>query len=173
MPKTLFRSETTKFMYFEKPEGSGRNLLVVKKAKLYAHDFNGAHSDWGTKSICVEIPEEIKDLLINDGWEIKVRIPDDESKPIRYFLPVKIEFNDYGPKIVKIAPDEPVTYTDSTVGKLDKIDMTDIDIIISPYRSEKKQTVSAYLREMRFKLVLSPLDYDYDDEEEDEEIPLL
>ena len=165
MHKTLFRHDRTKFMYFEKPEGSGRNLLVVKNARLYSHDFGGIRSVFHTRSICIDIPEEIKDLLIEDGWEVKARISEDEKYDTRYYLPVKIQFNEYGPEIVKTGPNTPITYTEDNVDTLDDIDMTDIDIVVSPYRSDRKPTISAFLRELRFKLSMSPLDYEEDDED--------
>lgn len=169
MPRTLFRSENTKFMYFEQYEGSAHSLLAVKNAKLYAHDFSGARSEFGSRSICVEIPEEIKDILLADGWEIKVKVYEDIDREPRYYLPVNVKFNKYGPEITKVAPNTPVSFDESTADKLDDCDMTDIDILISPYKSERKDTLTAYLRELRFKLRVSPLDFeDYD---EDEEIP--
>ena len=63
-------------MYFEKPEGSGRNLLVVKNARLYSHDFSGERSKFGSRSICIDIPEEIKDRLLEDGYmEVEEETP--------------------------------------------------------------------------------------------------
>lgn len=168
MPETIFRKGTTRFAYFEKPEGSGRKLLVVKNARLYSHDFSGERSKFGTRSICLDIPEEIKDRMLEDGWEINVRVPDDERYEPRYYLPINVKFNEFGPEITKIAPNTPVTYDSSTVGTLDSTDMTDIELVITPFHNDNRPTAKAYLREMRFKLNLSPLDY-FDDE--DEEIP--
>ena len=169
MPETIFRKGTTRFAYFEQNYGSGRKLLAVKTPKLYSHDFSGERSKYKTRSICVEVPEEIKDRLLEDGWEIKVRIPEDERYEPRYYLPVTIKFNEYGPEITKVAPNTPVTYDASTAGNLDSTDMTDIELLITPFHNpDRPGAAKAYLREMRFKQNLSPLDY-FNDEDEDEE----
>ena len=167
MHKTLYKDDTMKIMYFEQPEGSGHFLLVVKNAKLYSHDFAGDRSNFKTRSICVEIPEEVKDILINDGWEVKVRIYEVDDREPRYYLPVKIQFNEYGPEIKKIGDGDHTLFTEETANTLDDCSMTNINLVISPYKSDRKATLSAYLREMRFQLNKSPLDFDdYDDEDD-------
>jgi len=176
MRETLFKKGTTIFTYFEyaHPGTEGKlskRLLAVKTPRLYSHDFSGERSKYKTRSICVEVPEEIKDRLLEDGWGIKVRIPEDERYDPRYYLPVTIKFNEFGPEITKVAPNTPVTYNADTAGVLDSTDMTDIELLITPFHNpDHPGAAKAYLREMRFKLNRSPLDY-FDEEDEDEEIP--
>lgn len=172
MPETIFRKGTTRFAYFEEPIGSGHNVLVVKTPKLYSHDFSGERSKFGTRSICVEVPEEIKDRLLNDGWRVTVSVPKDDRYEPRYFLPVTISYKVRAPRITKTAPNTPVEYDESTVDTLDSVSMTNIQLVINPFKDKKRPDAqtTAYLREMQFELTRSPLDY-FDDEDEEEEIP--
>ena len=164
MHKTLFRSENTRFVYVESYEGSGWFYLKVVNARIFAKNFSGRSSKFGTKSFCVDIPEEIKDRLINDGWDVHISTPRKEDDDPGYFIPVTIKFRKSDPIIVKTEPNTPVEYDEDTVGELDEASISAIELLLNNSHGKTKNT--AYLREMRFKQPLSPLDYDEDDDPE-------
>lgn len=171
--KMLFKKGSTRFYYVERPSGSGHFQLVAKNVKLYSHDFSGDRSKFKTRSICLDIPEEVKDRLLEDGWDLRISEPKDDRYEPKCFLPITIRFNEYGPEIMKTGPNTPVKYDQDTVGVLDRTSMTDIELVINPFHNPNNPDArpKAYLSEMRFKLNMSPLDYEFNDDEDEDDLP--
>ena len=75
----------------------------------------------------------MKDKLIQAGWNVKIKPPrDDQDTPFMY-LPVKIKFNDRGPNVYLITGDRKNRLTEGSVGCIDDIDISSVNLDIRPY----------------------------------------
>ena len=86
--------------------------------------------------------EEMADALMKDtnrygvGWNVKIKAPREEGDDPFIYLPVKLKFNDRGPKVYLKSGKHTVPLTPETIGMLDNIDITSVDLDIRPYDGE-------------------------------------
>lgn len=115
-----------------------KNIIQIDDARIIYRNFSGAASKFnreGDRNFAVVIDdEEIKDALINDGWNVKVKAPrDDEETPFMY-LPVKVKFSDYGPKVyLNAGGPKPVMLSEDTIDCLDNIDILNVNLDLRPF----------------------------------------
>lgn len=113
------------------------DILQIDNARIIYRNFAGVGSKFnreGDRNFAVIIPtEEMKDKLIQAGWNVKIKPPrDDQDTPFMY-LPVKIKFNDRGPNVYLITGDRKNRLTESSVGCIDDIDISSVNLDIRPY----------------------------------------
>ena len=82
------------------------------------------------------------------GWNVKIKAPREEGDEPFIYLPIKVKFNDRGPKIYLKSGHNTVPLTEETVGMLDDIDIVSVDLDIRPYDDEMhgRPFRSAYLQ---------------------------
>lgn len=115
-----------------------RGILQIDDAKIIYRNFAGVGSKYnreGERNFAVVIPDqELADRLVEDGWNIKIKPPRDEDDTPFMFLPVKIKFNDMGPKCyLKSSGPKPIELDEESVECLDNIDILGVDLDIRPY----------------------------------------
>lgn len=128
-----------------------RGILQIDDARIVYRNFSGAASKYnreGDRNFAVVITDEdIKDRLIEEGWNVKIKAPREEGETPFMFLPVKIKFNDRGPIVYLVSGRKKTQLDEETVDILDNIDIAGVDLDVRPYDWEVngKSGRSAYL----------------------------
>lgn len=131
-----------------------RNILEIEDARIIFRNFSGVGSKFnreGDRNFAVIIPtEEIKDKLVEAGWNVKIRPPRDVDDSPFMYLPVKIKYNENGrgPAAYVVSGNKPTRLNEDTIGMLDEIDIASVNMDLRPYDWEVNGKVgrSAYLQ---------------------------
>lgn len=165
-----------------------KETLQIDDARIIWKNFAGKASQYnveGNRNFSVIIPnEDMAEDLRRRGWNVKERPPRDEEDSPLYYLPVKVKFNDRGPKIYLRSGKAVNRLNDNTCQILDKLEILSCDLDIRPYdwvtmegtKSEKRGR-AAYLLSMeviqaqdrieaRYAEEEAPDDDEYEDNEE-------
>ena len=131
------------------PEG----ILQFDDVKIAFRNFEGRGDDFnreGDRNFVVVIDDqEIADVLIEEGWNVKIKPPRVEGEEPFMFLKVKVKFGGFRePNINLISGNARVRLTEDTVGCLDDADILHVDLDVRPYNWEKgsKSGRTAYLQ---------------------------
>lgn len=130
-----------------------KGILQIDDARIVYRNFAGEESAFnrkGDRNFSVVIPdEETAEALKAEGWNVKVRPPREEGGTPFMHLSVKVAFNEYGPAVYLTSGDADHRLDESTVHRLDKIDIATVDLDIRPYdwsRPNGESGRSAYLQ---------------------------
>lgn len=129
-----------------------RGVLQIEDARIIFRNFAGVGSKFnreGDRNFAVIIPnEEIKDELIENGWNVKIKPPREEGDTPFMYLPVKIKFNNRGPAAYVVSGNKPTRLNEDTISMLDEIDILSVDMDLRPYDWDVngKQGRTAYLQ---------------------------
>jgi len=129
-------------------------ILQIEGARIVYRNFSGAQTLYnreGDRNFSVVIPtQEIADELIAEGWNVKIKQPREgyEDEGPFMHLPVKIKFNSRGPGVYVRSLDNVVRLNEDTVGMVDELDISSVDMDLRPYDWEinGKTGRSAYLQ---------------------------
>lgn len=115
-----------------------RETLMIDDARIVYRNFKGEGSKFnakGDRNFAIVIPnQDIADQLSNLGWNVKIKPPrNDDEEPFMY-LPVKVKFNDRGPKAyLQAGQKKPTELNEDTIAILDDIDIASVDVDVRPY----------------------------------------
>lgn len=112
----------------------------------------------------------MRDALIERGWNVKTKPPrEDGDEPFMY-LPVKVKFNDRGPKVHLVSGRSDNILDEDSIHRLDRIYIASVDLDIRPYDWEVQDKTgrTAYLQSMR---VVQSFDDRFASRFDDEEVP--
>ena len=129
-----------------------KDILQIDDARIVYRNFSGTGSKFnreGDRNFAVVIPDQdIADELVNRGWNVKIKPPRDEDDAPFMFLPVKIKFNERGPKVYLQSGEKTVELDEEGIDCLDDVDILGVDLDIRPYDWEVngKQGRTAYLQ---------------------------
>ena len=129
-----------------------KDILQIDDARIVYRNFSGTGSKFnreGDRNFAVVIPDQdLADELVNRGWNVKIKPPRDEDDTPFMFLPVKIKFNERGPKVYLQSGDKMVELDEESIDCLDDVDILSVDLDIRPYDWEVngKQGRTAYLQ---------------------------
>ena len=129
-----------------------KGILQIDEARIIYRNFSGAPSKFnreGDRNFAVVInDEEIKDALIEEGWNVKIKAPREEGDEPFMYLPVKIKFNERGPKVYLKSGKATNRLDEESVDCLDHVDIVSVDMDIRPYDWEVqgKTGRTAYLQ---------------------------
>ena len=114
-----------------------RGILQIDDARIIYRNFAGAGSKYnreGDRNFSIVIPDmETADALVAEGWNVKVKPPRDEGEDPFITLPVKVKFNERGPKAYLISGDNRVELDEESIAMLDDIDIRTVGLDIRPY----------------------------------------
>ena len=119
---------------------ASRGVVQIDEARIIYRNFAGAPSKFnreGDRNFAVVIEDQdIAEALTEKGWNVKIKPPREEGDEPFMFLPVKVKFNDRGPRVYlqnSLGGRNRVTVDEDTVGILDNVDITNVDLDIRPY----------------------------------------
>lgn len=114
-----------------------KGILQIDEARIIYRNFSGAPSKFnreGDRNFAVVInDEEIKDALIEEGWNVKIKAPREEGDEPFMYLPVKVKFNERGPKVYLKSGKATNRLDEESVDCLDHVDIVSVDMDIRPY----------------------------------------
>lgn len=151
--------------------------IVIENAHIMFRNFSGEETKFnraGDRNFCVIIDDpEMAKTLSEDGWNIRVLRPRDESEEPRYYLQVKVKFGNVPPHMYMIAGKTKTPLDEESVGALDYADLKTCDLIIRPYNYDVngKTGISAYLKSGYFVIEQDAFAAKYAEEESPEELP--
>lgn len=132
-----------------------KGILQIDDARIIYRNFSGAGSKYnreGDRNFAVVIPDEdLKNALVEEGWNVKVKAPREEGDTPFMFLPVKIKFNDRGPAVYLKSGERVNRLDEESVDILDNVDILSIDMDIRPYdwNVNGKDGRTAYLQSIQ------------------------
>ena len=150
--------------------------INIENARLFFKNFRGLEDKFnrkGDRNFCVRIDPKLAEDLQIDGWNIKVIPPKDEYEEPLYYLKVSVSYNNIPPSIYFIDGRRKIAIDEDGVGAIDTLDISNIDLVISPYHWEVngKSGVKAYLKTMYVCLNRDAFADKYDFPAEDGEMP--
>ena len=114
-----------------------RGILQIDNARIIFRNFSGEGSKYnrkGDRNFSVVIDDQdLADRLIEDGWNIKIRPPREDGDVPFMHLPVKIKFNERGPRVYLQTGTAKVLLDEDSIECLDNIDISNVDLDIRPY----------------------------------------
>ena len=136
---------------------AARGVVQIDNARIIYRNFSGAPSKFnreGDRNFAVIMDDqEIADALLEQGWNVKIKPPREEGDDPFMFLPVKVKFNDRGPRVYlqnSLGGRDRVTLDEDSVGVLDQVDIVNVDLDIRPFDwdVQGKTGRTAYLQSM-------------------------
>lgn len=136
---------------------AAKGVVQIDNARIIYRNFSGAPSKFnreGDRNFAVIIDDqEIADALLEQGWNVKIKPPREEGDDPFMFLPVKVKFNDRGPRVYlqnSLEGRNRVTLDEYSVRVLDHVDIVNVDLDIRPYDwdVQGKAGRTAYLQSM-------------------------
>ena len=116
---------------------AARGIIQIDDASIIYRNFSGEASKFnraGDRNFAVVISEQwIADALVQEGWNVKIKPPREEGDGVFMYLPVKVKFNDRGPKVYIKTGDRMNLLDEESVSMLDHIDIISVDMDIRPY----------------------------------------
>ena len=132
-----------------------RGILQIDDCRIIYRNFRGEASKFnreGDRNFAVVVPDdEIKDALIGEGYNVKIKPPRDEDEAPFMYLPVKIKFNDRGPSAYLQSGRAMRRLDEESIAMLDDIDILSVSMDIRPYDWEVqgKTGRTAYLQSIK------------------------
>lgn len=114
-----------------------KDILEIEDARIIYRNFEGVASKFnreGDRNFAVIVPnDEIKDILVEAGWNVKIKPPRDEDDTPFMFIPVKVKFNNRGPAVYLRSGETVTRLNEETIGILDEIDIQSVSMDLRPY----------------------------------------
>ena len=128
------------------------NNLILENAHIWARNFEGREAKFnekGNRNFCVTIDKNMVEDLRSQDWNIRETRPNEEYNEPMYYIPVKVKFGKFPPKIVLITRKGKTQLDENTCKILDTAEIAKIDLSIRPYHYENiggRSGVAAYLK---------------------------
>ena len=114
-----------------------KDILEIEDARIIYRNFEGVASKFnreGDRNFAVIVPnDEIKDILVEAGWNVQIKPPRDEEDTPFMFIPVKVTFNNRGPAAYLRSGETVTRLNEETIGILDEIDIQSVSMDLRPY----------------------------------------
>lgn len=127
-----------------------RKEFMVEDAKIIYRNFTGRTGPYnatGQREFSVIIPPESIDGLSAEGWNVKIKEPQEEGDEPFAFITVKVGFK-YPPRVTMMTSRARTPLTEETISILDSADILSVDVICqgSEWDVNGKTGLSAYLK---------------------------
>ena len=158
-----------------------KNIVNIKieNARIVFRNLSGKPDKFNPQggkrsfSVVIEDPEFANELK-KEGWNIKQfnPSPDSDEEPA-HFISVKVSYNNIPPHIYLCTSKNKTLLNEDTVGQLDYAEISNVDIVITPYQYEMsgRSGISAYVKTMYVTVVEDEFASKYEYDDLDEEIP--
>lgn len=141
--------------------------VTMEGVRLAILNFSGVEKQYnpkGKRNFLAMLDPETAENMAADGWNIKTLAAREEGEDPAPFLKVNVNYeNDPAPRIILITSQGQTDLTEDTVGMLDTSEITNADLLVSPYHYEVRGEtgVSAYLRKAYITIQEDALDLKY------------
>ena len=141
--------------------------LVIESAVIRKRNFEGRGDDYnaeGQRNFRLVIPDENAQELSDQGWNVKDVCAKETGEHIYYYILIKVSYKYFGPRINVISNGRMYAWGEEDVARIDSLDIENVDLEISAShweRSNGKEGITAYLREMYITLKDSKLSEKY------------
>lgn len=131
-----------------------RGIVQFEGIRITHKNFSGTPSKYnreGDRNFSIVIDDvDIAEALQKEGWNVRIKPPRDEDDAPFMYLPVKIKFNEYGPKVYLENEIKRVQLDEEMIDCLDHADIQEIEIDVCPYDWDVngKTGRTAYLQAM-------------------------
>ena len=152
-----------------------RGILQINGARIMFRNFRGEGDKFnreGDRNFVLIIPdEELANKLVREGWNVKMKDPQEEGDMPFMYLPVKVKFNERGPQVYLKTGEKVNKLDESSVSILDDVDILNVDLDIRPYDWEVngKTGRTAYLQSIEVTQEIDRFAARYAEEEFPEE----
>ena len=135
------------------------NNIEIEDGQIIFRNFSGKVSEnnpKGIRTVTFVIPEEIKDKLISDGWNVRLYIPknDPEALPI-YILEATVCYRNKAgepqdPHVFIVKSDGLMHVTEDIAFTLDSYDILKVDAVLRPFYWEMngRRGIRPYVNKM-------------------------
>ena len=148
------------------------NDIFIEDGEIIFRNFSGKKSDFnpnGARTVTFVIPDEIKDALLKDGWNVKPYVPkSDPERPPVYILEATIAFRSRDgkpkdPHIFILRPNGMMHVTEDIVDTLDGYDILKVDARLGPHYWEQggRSGIRPYVNKMLITIKEDPIDRKY------------
>lgn len=130
-------------MELKKIQVGNKTLLQIDDCRICYRNFSGVGSMYnpeGKRSFSVVIPNDaIREQLENDvnqygiGWNVKLKVSNEEGNPPFMHMPVKVNVGDNGPAVYIKSGNKTIQIDPRDIGRLDKLSIASVDLDIRPY----------------------------------------
>ena len=140
-------------------DAQGKGLVTILPGSW--RNFRGEGTQFnpaGKRNFNVRIDDiTLVNTLKSRGFNVREMKKQNDDDETAYFMQIKVQFNDYGPKIIQYVEGNPngVELDEDTVDALDHVDILDCIIKIRPYDWEMatgNRGTSAYLTELAIQI---------------------
>lgn len=148
-----------------------RGMLEIDHARIIYRNFRGEASKFnraGDRNFAVVIPdEETAQILIDDGWNVKIKPPREDGDTPFMTLAVKVKFNDNGPVAYLETGRNLNKLDEESIAILDDVDILDVCMDLRPYDWEVngKQGRTAYLQAIKVTQRIDRFAASYEEED--------
>lgn len=116
------------------------NDLEIQNANIFALNFTGKErknngrvvNSAGTRTFCVEIDSKIAQDLKDDGWNITMRVNQEDGSMFCY-LPVELRYRPVHPDVFTITNGKKHQLEEDQVHQLDNRKLMDVNLVIHPH----------------------------------------
>lgn len=155
-----------------------KGILQIDDARIIFKNFEGRGDKFNREgdrnfSLLIEDPDTA-DILMKEGWNVRIKPGRDEDEGPFMRLPVKVKFTDYGPNVYLITGGRRNELDEESIACLDNIDIESVDMDIRPYDWEVngKTGRTAYLQSMQVVQRIDRFAARYADMDEERETSL-
>jgi hypothetical protein len=130
-----------------------QKTFMVEDAQLVFRNFSGKEGQYnreGDRNFSVFLPEDVVEVMIKDGWNVKFLSSRDEDEVDRAYIQITVNFNNRPPRVVMITSTARTNLTEESVGVLDWAAIETCDLIARAYdwSVNGKTGTKAYLQSM-------------------------
>lgn len=134
-----------------------RGVLQIDDARIIWRNFEGRATRFkpvGNREFALVIPnKDIADKLVEEGWNVKIKVADEGYDDDLYTLPVKLKYDEdgNGPNAYLVSGSNVRRLDDRTISCLDRVTIASVDLDIRPYDWDYagKSGRTAYLKSIR------------------------